>query len=168
MWASRPLQSAGQDQSDAGPCSGEGCGRSNWHARPPYPPGKGLLIGLEAGLGKWSTNDIVSSFRPIFSNKKGEEVPGQQIGNAAGNPMFLKPRPATPSGHFGKSDDSGGRILRDLHEDRQGPPQPERVNTSPTGSEARAAGPRRGLAAMGRRSWESWAGLAARNARPWG
>ena len=43
-------------------------------------PGKGLLTGLEVGLGKWADNDVVTAIRPIFTTAAGEEILGQQHG----------------------------------------------------------------------------------------
>ncbi len=43
-------------------------------------PPKGLLTGLEVGLGKWADNDVVTAVRPIFTTAAGEEILGQQHG----------------------------------------------------------------------------------------
>jgi len=55
----------------------------------------GILIGFQVGLGKFATNDIVSSLRPIFRTKDGEKF-GKWHGKAPeapATPVTVKAKP---------------------------------------------------------------------------
>jgi hypothetical protein len=49
----------------------------------------GLLIGFQVGLGKFTNNDIVNAFRPIFLTKNGEKF-GAWHGPAPASPITVK------------------------------------------------------------------------------
>ncbi len=52
----------------------------------------GVLIGFEVGLGKFTTNDIVKSLRPIYWTKDGEKL-GTWHGSVPAAPVTVKAKP---------------------------------------------------------------------------